>query len=186
MAVLSDRRHEKFAQGLAELLSYADAYEAAGYARSPHNGRKMAQRPEVKARVRELLARQVEFGDITRQRTLVELARIGHANLAEFYERDARAGALGLRDITALPAHLTAALSGLEFDKYGRPKLKLHDKVSALEKIAKALGMWKDGAEVNVGLTVAYLVAASYEDSAAKTVAPPPAQVEDASAEEAA
>jgi phage terminase small subunit len=60
MAALNKAAHERFAQLLAQGRKQADAYIGAGHKISRHgasvNGSRLAKRPEIKARVAELLA----------------------------------------------------------------------------------------------------------------------------------
>lgn len=148
MPALKDPQYEKFASELAELKSPTEAYKLAGYAPHRGNANRLSKRPEVRARVSELLNEAAEYADIRRTRVLVEIDRIGRANLADFFERvslgkDDKGRELyeiRMRDITTLPRHLTAAIAGIEWDDAGRPKLKLHDKNQANFTLLKHLG----------------------------------------------
>lgn len=148
MPALKDPQYEKFASELAELKSPTEAYKLAGYAPHRGNAARLAKRPEVRARVQELLDEAAEFADIRRVRVLVEIDRVGRANLADFFERvslgtndqGVERFQVQLRDITTLPRHLSAAIAGIEWDDAGRPKLKLHDKNAANFTLLKHLG----------------------------------------------
>src|SRR4051794_13186792 len=117
MSALKDPQHEKFALELAELKAPVDAYKAAGYVPDRGNANRLARKPHIQTRVAELLNEAAEYANIRRVRVLVEIDRVGRANLADFYEKvslgkDA-AGTekfeVRLKDITAMPRHLTAA-----------------------------------------------------------------------------
>jgi len=149
MAALKDPQHEKFASELAELKAPIEAYKLAGYVPDRGNANRLARKPHIRARVAELLNEAAEYADIRRVRVLVEIDRVGRANLADFFEKislgkDETTGAekfeIRLRDITTLPRQLTAAISALEWDEAGRPKLKLHDKNQANFTLLKHLG----------------------------------------------
>lgn len=148
MAALKDPQHEKFASELAELKPPIEAYKLAGFVPDRGNANRLARKPHIRARVQALLDEAAEYADIRRARVLVEIDRVGRANLADFFEKvqvgtadDGKAVyELRLRDITALPRYLTAAISSLEFDDAGRPKLKLHDKNQANFTLLKHLG----------------------------------------------
>lgn len=148
MAALKDPQYEKFASELAELKSPTEAYKLAGYVPHRGNANRLARRPEIRARVADLLEEAAEYADIRRTRVLVEIDRVGRANLADFFERvvvgkddDGRDKyEIRLRDITTMPRQLTAAISGVEWDEAGRPKLKLHDKNQANFTLLKYLG----------------------------------------------
>lgn len=60
MPVLSNARHEKFAQLLAQLhgeMTVTDAHEQAGYKRNDGNASTLAQHPDVQKRVKEIKGR---------------------------------------------------------------------------------------------------------------------------------
>jgi hypothetical protein len=83
MGRLRNRRHELFAQALAEGKSRGDAMTAAGY--TPHRGNqnRMAQLPDVMARVEEIRKYSdqiVDLRKLDRGRLLIELARIACAD----------------------------------------------------------------------------------------------------------
>jgi len=148
MPALKDPQYEKFASELAELKAPIEAYKLAGYAPHRGNANRLARRPEVQARVTELLDEAAEYADIRRVRVLVEIDRVGRANLADFFERVVTGKddkgkdqhEIRLRDITSLPRHLSAAIAAIEWDDAGRPKLKLHDKNQANFTLLKHLG----------------------------------------------
>jgi hypothetical protein len=84
MGRLRNRRHELFAQALAAGKSRGEAMIAAGY--TPHRGNqnRMAQLPDVVARVEEIqkyTAQVVDLRKVDRGRLLIELARIACANV---------------------------------------------------------------------------------------------------------
>lgn len=148
MPALKNPQYDRFACELAELKPAIEAYKAAGFTPHRGNANRLAKRPEIQARVRELIEEAAEFSDIRRSRVLVEIDRVGRANLIDFFERvcvgkdekGAERYEIRLRDITQLPRHLTAALAGLEWDETGRPKIKLHDKNQANFALLKYLG----------------------------------------------
>lgn len=147
MGALRDPQYEKFASELAELKSPIEAYKAAGYVPHRGNATRLARRREVQSRVCELLDEAAEFANIRRVRVLVEIDRVGRANLADFFEYDVESRSLRLKNIKKLPRELTAALSAIEFDENGRPKIKLHDKNQANFALLKYLGAMPDDDE---------------------------------------
>jgi hypothetical protein len=148
MSALKDPQYEKFASELAELKAPIEAYKLAGFVPHRGNANRLARRPEIKARVQQLLDEAAEYADIRRVRVLVEIDRVGRANLADFYEKVSLGKddngneqfEVRLKDITSMPRHLTAAIAGIEWDEAGRPKLKLHDKNQANFTLLKHLG----------------------------------------------
>lgn len=144
MPALLSPKHEKFACLLAEGIDRIEAYKQAGYTPDRGNANRTAGRKDVRARVQELLNEAAEYTDIRRVRVLVEIDRVGSANLADFFEptfdAEGKRSGYALKDITALPRRLTAALAGIEWDDDGRPKIKLHDKNQANFTLLKYLG----------------------------------------------
>lgn len=167
MGALRNPRDEKFASKYAALrlegapasAAALTAYHAAGFVGTAANARRKSNRVEVRRRIGEIQARAAEFAEIDVQFVMVELKRIAAANLVDFLDADGRIDASKL---PGLPRHLTAALQGLKYDAKGRPEIKLHDKVAALDKLGKALGLWRDGANVSVEVSLAQLIEASF------------------------
>jgi phage terminase small subunit len=78
-----NHRHELFAQALAEGKSRAEAMIAAGYKSHRGNQNRLAQLPDVVARVEEIRKHSEEIVDlrkVDRGRLLIELARIACAD----------------------------------------------------------------------------------------------------------
>jgi terminase small subunit-like protein len=152
MAALPNAQHEVFARELAELLlDYAihgrdgqararlEAQKRAGFASNPANARRLANRPEVKARVTELYRDALEYRDVRVAVVVNRIDRIGRANIVDLFERNEH-GRLVLKDLTALPRELTDAIASIEWDDEGNPKLKLWDKNQANFTLLKHMG----------------------------------------------
>lgn len=79
MPILKNARYERFAQAIAKGKSQHEAYVYAGYSASEKakdtrsNAATLAGRPEVKARIEELLERQAKRVGITVDKLLEEL-----------------------------------------------------------------------------------------------------------------
>lgn len=150
MSALRDPQYEKYAQERAAQKSPIDAYKSAGYV--PHRGNchRMDRRPEIRARVRELVSEAAEAANIRIERIMVEIDRVGRANIVDFFEVSVNKDGekrLVLKDLTALPRECTAAIAGIDFDAEGRPKLKLHDRNQANFALLKMLGGLPDDRE---------------------------------------
>lgn len=147
MGALEHVKHEAFALEIAEGKTLLEAYKNAGYAPEPGNAKRLRKRPEVRARIAELMAEAAEFRNVRRVRVVLEVDRIGRANIKDFYEREIDTasgkptGRLKLRSIMDLPRELSAAIQEIEFDEGGQPaKLKLFDKNQANFTLLKYLG----------------------------------------------
>lgn len=150
-------RHEAFAQGLAKGMTADQAYEAAGY--KPHRGNasRMSANENILSRVAELVEAGAERAEIDIARTLKELVRIGTSDI-----RNALTSGGSLIDPQYWDDDFAAAVSSIEVvtntgehgkDEDGRKiiehthKIKMWDKNSALDKIAKHLGMFIERVE---------------------------------------
>ena len=165
MAVLRNAKWEAFAQGLAKGLDNDDAYVAAGYKPNRGNAARLKANESIAARVDELLSKSAVKAEATVERVLKEMARLGFSDL-----RNAFTGGGSLKDPSTWTDDFAAAVSSIEVvtrpaggvDSDGNKeiehvhKIKLWDKNSALEKLAKHLGMFierhehtgKDGAPI--------------------------------------
>ena len=130
-----------------------DAYATAGYAPYRQNGYKLRRKPDIAARIRELMDRAALRAEVTAERVLRELALIGFANMKDY----ARIGEDGdpYLDFSGLTRDQAAAIVEMivEDFKDGRGKdardvrrvrFKLADKKGALVDIGRHLGMFRD------------------------------------------
>lgn len=126
-------------------------------------------KPHVYHAVQERLRARTARTEITQDRVLRELAKIGFSDLRKVARwRNVPAEVIGEGDsATIIPAHLEVDLfdsDTLDEDSAGAiqeisvvrgvPKLKLYDKNVALDKIARHLGMLVDKSEVNADIRV--------------------------------
>lgn len=86
MPVLSNPRHERFAQELAKGKSQAEAYELAGYTPSEPNASRLIRNDKVRTRVAELQARTAERAVVTAESLIKEAeeARLGAMAAGQF------------------------------------------------------------------------------------------------------
>ena len=148
MPVLGNPKHELFAQALARGKSQSDAYAEAGYKPSEPNASRLTRNDKVQARVVELTGRGAEKAAIDIGRVLTELGRLGFSDLRRVFDEDGR-----LRPVKDWDDDTAAAVASVEVVTKTLPgqddaeveyvhKIKFWDKNSALEKIAKHLGMF--------------------------------------------
>ena len=164
MARLSNKRHEAFAQALAKGMSATEAYEKAGYKPNQPNAARLISNDMVRARVDEIQSKGAERAEIDIARTLAELGRLGFSDIRAAFAEDGSlkapkdwdddfAQSVAAIEVVSrrLPgqaderqedqAHggsLKRASTSVEYVH----KIKLWDKNSALDKIAKHLGMF--------------------------------------------
>lgn len=164
MAVLSNSKHEAFAQSLAKGFSASDAYVAAGYKASRSAASRLSTNVNIEARVAELTARGAERAEIDIARTLKELVRLGTSDIRNAFTESGQ-----LKDPHSWSDDFAASVASIEVvtrnvgkDADGNTeiehihKIKVWDKNSALEKIAKHLGMFVDVAKVEHSGSVSF------------------------------
>jgi phage terminase small subunit len=165
MTILDNPKHELFAQELAKGTSASEAYVLAGYAKDDGNASRLTGNDKVKARVAEILSAGAAQAGVTAARVIAELARIGFADIrkvvswrpemtrvAEEAEDGQVAREVLVSRVTVIgSANLTddtaAAIAEVSQSANGSLRVKMHDKPAALEKLGRALGMFKDRVE---------------------------------------
>jgi phage terminase small subunit len=148
--MLKNARHEVFAHGVAEGKSGRAAYKAAfpkckKDEAADASAAKLLAKPAVRARVDELIAVAAEKAGVTIERVVGELARIGFADIRQVVSW----GPDGVAVIDSAKISDDAAAAVAEVSKTTAGiRVKLYDKVGALEKLGRHLGMFKDKVEV--------------------------------------
>lgn len=151
MPALKNAKWERFAQGLAKGLSADEAYEAAGYKPNRGNAARLKANESILARVDDLTEVGALRAEVTVERVLTELGRIGFSDLRRAFTEQGH-----LRPVHEWDDDLAAAIASVEVvtrpgsdvDENGNRsveyvhKIKAWDKNSALEKIGKHLKMF--------------------------------------------
>lgn len=98
----------------------------------------LMQQAEVKARIAELRTEAAEAAVIDQVQALVELRRIAFSDIRQLMDSTGK---------VLIPSELdpetAAAVQSFKIDEYGRIEYKFHDKLAALEKLAKYLGLYE-------------------------------------------
>lgn len=139
------------------------AAREAGYAYPEQKAYNLVRVPHVKAYIDYLIARERELRDaqlrarhLTPDRIIEELSVMAGFDLGDLIVQ----GPDGPRlDATRLKSEHTRALASIETEKgNGRTKVKIkaHDKLRALDMLAKVFGMIKDNSQVNVQVNVGF------------------------------
>ena len=147
---------EKFASGLAEGLSQADAYRRA-YPRSQkwadksvwERASRLAADVKVRSRVADLGAKAAAANEVTVERIVRELALIAFGNKRAVMTWGP--GGVKLKDSEQLTDDQAAQVAEVKETVSatgGSLSLKTHDKVKALELLGKHVGMFPDKVEL--------------------------------------
>lgn len=169
MPVLDNPRHELFAQEVAKGTPLERAYELAGYSPSAKNAARLRKIEGVSSRIEEILSQSAEKAGITIERVLEEIAKIAFSDIRKVAkwrshlvtEEDNPDGGdvLVVKTIVTNTVEMVAsediddataaAIAEIGQTDKGSVKIKLHDKLSALEKLGKHLGMFKEKVELS-------------------------------------
>ena len=158
MPVLTNVRHELFAQEVAKGSSLQDAYKQAGFKPNRHNAAKLNTEQHIQERVNELLREAALNTGVTIERVTAELANIAFLDLREAADWGVREvplrkpvgrvktvheSYLDLKPAKALPDRVARAIASVRKTKDG-VEIKPYDKLSALIRLGQQLGMFKD------------------------------------------
>ena len=165
MPVLTNARHERFAQELAKGKTADEAYILAGFSENRGNATRLKSNESIQARIAEILQRGAARVEITQARVLEELGKIGFADIRKAVrwgeglsvaDEDGEArivNGVALVGSEQIDDETAAAISEVSQTKEGI-KIKFHDKKGALVDIGRHLGMFKDekdkGSEVHI------------------------------------
>lgn len=177
MPVLQNQRHERFAQEVAQGRTASEAYELAGY--KPHRGNaaRMSSDESIRRRVLEIQSAAAERVGVTVERVVAELSKIAFADLRRAVKWRANVTSLEadpetdeqrlavtnevvLVDSDKLDDEIAGAIAEVSQTDRGGLKIKMHDKLSALEKLGKHLGMFVERHD--------HTVTVSHEDALAE------------------
>jgi phage terminase small subunit len=165
MPVLSNPRHESFAQALAKGKTADEAYASAGFKPDRGNASRLQQKDSIRQRVAEILSRAstieekaiekaIEKLAISKERIASELAKIGFADIRKAVRwgrspidtksDNASPNGLGIFPVELVPSEeidedTAAAVAEVSLTQNG-VKIKMYDKRAALVDLAKMMG----------------------------------------------
>jgi len=155
MAKIASELTEKQRRFVDEYLADLNGKQAAircGY--SEKTAEQQASRLLSNVKVKEAVSLKQkilsERLNISAERVLQEYAKIAFSNMRDFVNWDN--GAIAIRPASELSDEQTACVAEISDtpSQFGsKIKIKLHDKLSALDSIARHLGMFKDKLEVS-------------------------------------
>jgi len=152
-ADLTDRER-RFVEHYAVSLCGADAARKAGY--KERNADRVAHvirsRPAVAVAISALIA---ERAGITGAHVLAKLGAIANTNIDDV--ATVKNGVPTVKDTADLSPDALVAVAGYDVNEKGFVTVKLHDRIRALELLAKILGMRRsptEGPTINVGVQV--------------------------------
>ena len=111
---------------------------AAGYSKKTAYaiGNENLKKPEIMVEIEKAIARQAERTEVTADRVIKEYAKVAFVNSRDFIDEDGSTKA-----IHDLSPNDSAAVQHFEELEDGGTKVRLHDKMKALDSLAKHLGI---------------------------------------------
>jgi phage terminase small subunit len=139
---------------------------AAGYSQrtAAQQGSRLLKKVEIQQAIQQRQAKRAEIADVTAAQVIKELARIGFSDVrkvfapsgalkpAHEWDDETAAAIAGVDVVEMAGGAAIGGDGGLQHVPMYTKKLKLWDKNSALEKLAKTLGMYHEGPQVNINL----------------------------------
>lgn len=138
-------KQERFVEEYLIDFNATRAAKAAGYSEKTaySQGFEQLKKPEIQAKIADARARMSKRTEITQDKVLNELAKVGFANIWHFLKVNDSGEYVA--DLSGATEEQVAAISWASFDGPGRVTIRMHDKLAALDKIAKHLGMYEAG-----------------------------------------
>jgi phage terminase small subunit len=154
-------RHERFCLFVIKGLNVYEAYVKAGYKPHKANPKRLRENSLVSARISELAEKVEERLVVSVERLSQEYARLAYSQITDVVEFDGRT--MTLKPSATLSPDVTAAISEIRHTKEGIV-VKFHNKVAALDALARHKGMFKENIDLKITLSLADLVNQSYEE----------------------
>ena len=163
MAILKNASHERFAQLVSEGKTGTDAYLEAGHKVASRrvagvNASRLMQRPEVKARIEEMLSRRQAIEEkatekaiaaavdklaLTKERVLAEYEKIAFAHAGKYFDWGPDGVTVRSKDdLTEDQMAAVSEVSQTVTEAGGTIRVKLHSKLDALEKLGRHFGLF--------------------------------------------
>jgi len=160
---LKNDQHERFCQEYLIDLNQTEAAKRAKY--SAHTAAQQASRlysnVKIQQRIIELKAERAERTRVTQDRVVKELAMLGFSDLQHYITIDKLTGAIQAKGFEDMLPGESRALRSIKEDRaikedadgkgvtvYDKVSFTMHDKIRALEILAKHLGMLVERHEV--------------------------------------
>lgn len=156
---LTDKQRRFVEEYLVDLNATQAAIRA-GYSKKTAEvqAHQLLKKTLVSKAIHQAMEARSERTAITADMVLVELGRIGFSNMSHYaHWNDNGVSLLDSNDLTEDAARCVAEVSQTVTEAGGSIKFKLHDKVGALDKIARHLGMYKEQVELGGRIQIGWM-----------------------------
>lgn len=146
-------KHEIFVRAYLIAFNASQAAIAAGYSAkgAEVTGSRLLRNPKVQERIKTLSQKRVDKLEITGEKILQELAKVAFSNIAQFADWSGSGWNWKPSDVLSeLDKSAIQEISETVTKEGGSTKLKLYDKIRALELLGRwrEMGLWKDSVEI--------------------------------------
>jgi phage terminase small subunit len=123
----------------------------------------MLKNPAITARIAEIRAPLLKKLEITKERTMQEIARLAFSDIGRIFDEDGN-----VKPVSEIDEDTRRAISGIDVDELTagsgsektsigvNKKVKLYDKVKSLEMLAKHFGIYTDAPQTKTVVKVGY------------------------------
>lgn len=135
-------KQEKFCLEYLVDLNATQAAIRAGYSKKTAGriGGENVHKPEIMAKIAEMRAKQEKRTEITADRVIEELARVGLARIDQAVECVGQT--VKIKDFSELSPEVLAAVESVQETKDGL-RIKFHNKIAALDQLGRHLGIFE-------------------------------------------
>ncbi len=156
MPELANAKHERLCQEYIIDLNQTEAAKRAKYSArtAAQQASRLFSNVKIQQRIIELKAQRAERTRVTQDRVVKELAMLGFSDLKNYITIDPLTGAIQAKGFEQMPPGESRALKAIKEDRaikedadgkgvtvYDKVSFTMHDKIRALEILARHLGM---------------------------------------------
>jgi phage terminase small subunit len=148
-------KQQRFVQEYLIDLNATQAAIRAGYSKDTAKdiGCENLAKPNIQEAIQDAMEKRGKKTEITAERVLQELSKIAFSDLNKFVEVDEN-GKITVKDSSQLDGTVLSEISESITQNGRTRKVKLHDKMKALELIGRHLAMFTDRQEIKIDKSV--------------------------------
>jgi len=147
-------KQEMFVREYLVDLNATQAAIRAGYSKKTAGavGHEVLKKPEIQAAIQKAMQSRAERTQITADRVLEEWSKIAFMDIKEVVDWDENG--ITIRPSAEVDGSLIAEISQIATESGHNLKIKMHDKMKALDSVARHLGMFNDKLNLSGNTTI--------------------------------